>query len=211
KGVNQGGHHTTDVWTHLLDALETCPSSDPIVRLATLLHDIDKPATFASNESGEITFYNHEVVGARTAKQIAERLRLSKRDIERIFILVRYHMFYYQPEHTDAAIRRFMRKVGLENVNDMLDLREADRLGSGAKKTSWRLEEMKQRMIEQLNQPFDVTDLAVDGTDLMNELHIPAGPVIGKVLHSLLEEVLENPELNTKEILIQKAKQIITS
>lgn len=211
KGVKQGGHHTTEVWTHLLDALEACPSHDPVVKLATLLHDIDKPTTFATSAAGEITFYNHEVIGARTAKKIAERLRLSKKDIERIFILVRYHMFHYQPEHTDAAIRRFMRKVGLENLNDMLDLREADRLGSGAKKTSWRLEEMKQRMIEQLNQPFDVTDLAINGTDLMTELEIPAGPLIGRLLHSLLDEVLDNPELNTKENLLTRAKQLLSS
>lgn len=208
KGVEQGGHHTTDVWTHLLDAVEACPSQDPVVKLATLLHDIDKPTTFAKSNSGDITFYNHEVLGARTAKRVAERLKLSRRNIGRVFILVRFHMFHYQPYYTDAAIRRFMRKVGLENLNDILDLREADRLGSGAKKTSWRLEELKERMIEQLNQPFDVTDLALNGTDLMTELQIPAGPTIGQLLQSLLEEVLENPELNTKERLLSRAQEL---
>lgn len=211
KNVQQGGHHTTDVWTHSIDALEASPSHDPVVKLATLLHDIDKPATFNKTSEGNITFYNHEVVGARTARIIGERLKLSRKDLDRIFLLVRFHMFHYQADHTDAAIRRFMRKVGLENLNDMLDLREADRLGSGAKKTSWRLEEMKQRMIEQLNQPFDVTDLAVNGTDLMKELDIPPSPMIGHILHQLLEEVLENPELNTKETLVQRAREIITS
>lgn len=211
KGVQQGGHHTTDVWTHSIDALETSPSHDPVVKLATLLHDIDKPATFNKTADGSITFYNHEVVGARTARNIGERLKLSRRDLDRIFILVRYHMFHYQADHTDAAIRRFMRKVGLENLNDMLDLREADRLGSGARKTSWRLEEMKQRMIEQLHQPFDVTDMAINGHDLMKELQIPAGPTIGYVLHQLLEEVLEKPELNTREKLLARAKEITSA
>lgn len=208
KGVNQGGHHTTDVWTHSLDALEACPSTDPIVRLATLLHDIAKPATYKLI-NGQPTFYNHEIIGSRMAKKIAIRLRLSKKEIERIFLLVRFHMFYYQPENTDASIRRFMRKVGLENINDILDLREADRLGSGARKTSWRLEEMKQRMVEQLNQPFAVTDLAINGHDLMDTLGLSPGPQIGAILTSLFEEVLDTPELNTREILLKKAQQLI--
>ncbi len=210
KGVQQGGHHTTDVWTHSLDALAACPSEDPIVRLATLLHDISKPETFAL-VNGQPTFYNHEILGSRLAKKIARRLRLSNADTDRIFTLVRFHMFYYQPDHTDAAIRRFMRNVGLENIDDILDVREGDRLGSGARKTSWRLEEMKQRMIEQLNQPMDVTDLAIDGTDLMNELQLQPGPVIGKLLHSLFEQVMEDPALNTREKLLELARAQVAS
>lgn len=208
KGVEQGGHHTTDVWTHSLNALDTCPSTDPIVRLATLLHDIAKPVTFRRTKT-TITFYNHEVIGARVAKKIADRLKLSKRDSQRIFILVRHHMFHYQPTMTDAAIRRFMRKVGLENINDILDVRIGDRLGSGSKETSWRLEEMKQRMLSQLHQPFSITDLKINGTDLMTELQLKPGPIIGKILHELFEHVLENPELNEKGKLLEIAKKII--
>ncbi len=208
KGVEQGGHHTTDVWTHSLDALANCPSPDPIVRLATLLHDVAKPATYKLID-GKPTFYNHEIVGSRMAKTIAQRFRLSKRDIDRIFSLVRYHMFYYQPQNTDASIRRFMRKVGLENINDILDVREADRLGSGARETSWRLEEMKERMVEQLHQPFAITDLEIDGNDLMTELNLKPGPILGKILKELFEKVLDNPELNTKEQLLEVAKQLL--
>jgi tRNA nucleotidyltransferase (CCA-adding enzyme) len=208
KGVEQAGHHTTDVWTHSLDALDACPSPDPIVRFATLMHDIAKPRTFRLEEN-KITFYNHEIVGSRMAKSIAQRFRLSKKDSDRIFMLVRYHMFYYQPQNTDAAIRRFMRKVGLENIDDILDLREADRLGSGARKTSWRLEEMKQRMIDQLHQPFSITDMEIDGTDLMTHFQVKPGPVIGRVLKTLFEQVMDHPELNTKETLLQKAKEIL--
>src|SRR6185369_4641169 len=127
---------------------------------------------------------------------------LSNKDVDRLFILVRHHMFYYQPTHTDAAIRRFMRKVGLENIDDILDLREGDRLGSGARKTSWRLEEMKQRMIEQLHQPFSITDLAINGSDIMAEFKLKPGPMVGKVLHELFEVVIEKPEMNTKEALM---------
>ena len=209
KGVQQGGHHTTDVWTHSLDALRTCPSTDPIVRLATLLHDISKPSTYAL-QNGSITFYNHEVIGARVAKQVAERFHLSRTDQERIFTLVRYHMFHYQPENSDAAIRRFMRKVGLQNLNDILDLREGDRLGSGARQTSWRLEEMKERMREQLHQPLDVHDLAIDGTVLMTEFNLQPGKIIGETLNYLFEQILENPELNTPEELLKIAQEFLS-
>ncbi len=208
KGVKQGGHHVSDVWTHSLDALDNCPSLDPIVRLAALIHDIDKPISY-KEINGQPTFYNHEVTGARTAVQIAKRLKLSSRDCERIFILVRYHMFHYQAFNSDAAIRRFMRKVGLENIDDILDLREADRLGSGAAQTSWRLEEMKARMVEQLNQPLDLSDLAINGSDLMMALNLSPGPQIGKILHALFELVLEKPELNNKEQLLAQAKLIV--
>jgi tRNA nucleotidyltransferase (CCA-adding enzyme) len=208
KGVEQGGHHNTDVWTHSLDALKECPSPDPVVRLATLLHDIAKPQTFEIRDN-KITFYNHEIVGSRTADKIAKRLKLSKNQRRRLFTLVRYHMFYYQPQNNDASIRRFMRRVSLENIDDILDVREADRLGSGARKTSWRLEEMKQRMIEQLNQPMEVTDLAINGHDLMTEFKLKPGAWLGEVLNKLLEQVLDNPEINTKEKLIELAKESI--
>jgi tRNA nucleotidyltransferase/poly(A) polymerase len=206
-GVEQGGHHDTDVWTHQLDAVKHCPSKDPIVRLATLLHDVGKPST-AKIKDGEITFYNHEIVSSRTADQIAQRLKLSTDQREKLFKLIRYHMFHYQPHQSDAAIRRLIKRVGLEYIDDILAVREGDRLGSGARKTSWRLEELKQRIIEQLNQPFDVTDLAIDGNDLINELKLQPGPKIGEILNQLTELVLEKPELNKKNLLLTEAKKI---
>lgn len=208
KGVEQGGHHNTDVWTHSLDALKECPNHDPIVRLATLLHDIGKPRTFELRDN-KITFYNHEIVGSRIADRIARRFKFSKLERKRLFTLVRYHMFYYQPHNKDASIRRFMRQVKLENIDDILDLREADRLGSGARKTSWRLEEMKQRMIDQLHQPMSVTDLAIDGHDLMTEFDKKPGSWIGDLLKQLLEKVMDNPEINSKEKLIEISKSLI--
>ncbi len=207
KNVQQGGHHTTDVWTHSLDAVQHCPSTDPIVRLATLLHDIAKPRT-KNMLNGKITFYNHEIVGSRMARDIGQRLKLSRRDIDRLFILVRRHMFHYIPHNTDAAVRRFMREVGLENIDDILDVREGDRLGSGANKTSWRLEEFKQRMIEQLHQPMAVTDLAIDGTDIMVALGLSPGPILGTLLQKLLEDVLENPDLNEKQLLLNRVAEL---
>lgn len=210
KDMKQAGHHTTDVWVHSLDTLAACPSKDPIVRLAALLHDIGKPETY-EEKSADITFYNHEVLGARIASKIAKRLRLSNKEIQRIFILVRYHMFYYQPKHTDSSIRRFIKKVGLENIDDILDLRESDRLGSGAKKTSWRLEEFKERIIEQLNQPMDLSDLAINGKDLIKELKLKPSRLIGQILNELLEKIMQNPQLNKKEILLEESKKIIAN
>lgn len=209
-GMQQRGHHISDVWTHSLDALRYCPSPDPIVRLATLLHDIGKPLTY-KEENESITFYNHDIVGSRIASKIAKRLRLTNKDVQRIFTLVRYHMFHYQPNHSDASIRRFIRRVGFENIDDILDLREGDRLGSGAKKTSWRLEEMKERIIEQLNQPMGLDELNINGHDLIQELQLKPGPILGQILDKLLEKVLENPELNKKENLIKEAKKIISN
>ncbi len=207
KGVEQGGHHTTDVWTHTLDSVANCPSKDPIVRLATLLHDIGKPQTFEIKD-GNITFYNHEIISSRIADKIGKRLKLSNQQRQRLFDLVRYHMFYYQPDHTDAAVRRLMKRIGLKNIDDILDVREADRLGSGTPRTSWRLEELKDRMIDQLNRPFDVTDLVINGQDLIDELNLKPGPIIGDILNKLMHQVLDKPELNQKDKLLALAKKI---
>lgn len=206
KGVRQSGHHIYDVWEHSIRALAACESPDPVVRLATLLHDIAKPVTYQEIDGGAVTFYNHEVVGARMAKEIARRLHLPKEDCDRVFTLVRWHMFTYENFVTDAYIRRFLRRVGVENMEDMFALRTGDRIGSGSKATSWRLEELKDRIWAELHQPLKVTDLAINGHDLIQTLGLTPGPIIGKILAALLEEVLDDPAKNTKEILIEKAR-----
>lgn len=208
KDIKQGGHHNTDVWTHSLDSLKYCPSSDPIVRLATLIHDIGKAKT-QKIDHDQITFYNHEIISAHIAKKLAEKLKFSNDQKEKLVTLVRYHMFHYQTHNTDASVRRFMKKVGLKYIDDILDLREGDRLGSGARKTSWRLEEFKARIIEQLNQPFAVTDLEIDGHDLMTTFQLQPGPILGKILNHLMAVVLKKPELNTKDFLLKEAKKIL--
>ncbi len=210
RGIEQRGHHEHDVWLHSLKACQLCPSDDPIVKLAALLHDIAKPETQKPlpHSDGEYSFYNHEVIGARTARDIARRLRLSKRDVQRVFVLVRWHMFHYQPDMTDSAIRRFIRRIGVENIDDIMALREGDRLGSGSKRTSWRLEEMKERIHAELNQPMQIKDMVVDGEDVMSILEIPPGPEIGKVLRELFEEVFENPSLNERETLISRLEEM---
>jgi tRNA nucleotidyltransferase/poly(A) polymerase len=202
-------HHVYDVGTHSVMALKYCPSTDPVVRFATLVHDIGKVETFRKHPDGLITFYNHEVVGRRQAKQIVERFRLSKKQSERILALVRWHQFTVDERQTDAAIRRFIRHVGKENLEDMLALRIGDRLGGGAQETSWRLELFKKRLDEVQQQPFSMTDLQVNGHDVMQTLDVKPGPVIGETLNALFHEVEEGTLKNEREVLLVRMKEIV--
>ncbi len=210
-GVEQaspGRHHVYDVGMHSFLATKFCSSNDPLVRLATLLHDCGKPMTYKKLPSGTITFYNHEVTGAAIVYKIANRLRLSKEQTKRLVTLVRWHQFSVDDRQTDSAIRRFMRRVGKENIADMLALRTGDRLGGGAKETSWRLEKYKER-IEQLSvTPFTISDLAIDGNDIMKLLQVAPGPVVGKILSVLFEEVMEDPSLNDPTYLAKRAGEL---
>lgn len=209
KDVMQAGHHRYDVFTHSVEALRTTPSPDPVVRLATLLHDIDKPTVAKQEGPRGITFHSHEVVGARTAKKIADRLRLSKKDQDRVFTLVRWHMFTYDPKMTDAAIRRFIRRVGVENIHDIIALRIGDRAGSGSTTTSWRLTELQKRVGEQLYEPLSLKDLAIDGSDVMKMLSIPPSRKVGEILNTLFEEVIDDSSKNTKEYLEKRVHELI--
>lgn len=208
RGVKQGGHHIHDVWTHSLEALKGCPSSDPIVRLATLLHDVGKPRTVRYQGPRGVTFYGHEVVGARMAKKIGERLRLPNEEVERLVTLVRWHMFVYSPEMTDGAIRRFIRNVGLKNINDMMLLRVGDRKGGGSKATSWRLNELQQRIGEQLYEPMSLKDLKVTGADVMETLNIPPSKKVGEILNQLFEEVIDDSSKNDREYLLKRIVEL---
>lgn len=212
KNISQsrpGRHHTNDVYTHNVLSLKFCSSKDPIVRLATLLHDIGKPYVQGFDENGLVTFYNHEVIGAKKAESIASRLRLSKKQREKIVTLIRWHMFTIDEHITDSAIRRFIRRVGVDNVSDMMDLRIGDRLGGGTQVAeSWRLKKFKQRVEQQLNPPFSLNDMVVDGTDVMKELGIKPGPLVGKVLTKLFEEVDADLTKNNREYLLPRIHEI---
>jgi len=212
-GVEQkspGRHHIYDVGTHSLLSLKYVAekNSDPIVRLATLIHDVGKPQTVKKLETGVITFYNHEVISGRIAKQIATRLRLSKKQADKLYRLVRYHQFTVNEKQTDSALRRFIRNVGADIVPDMIDLRVGDRLGGGARETSWRLEEYKKRLVEVQKQPFTVRDLKISGHDVMRELGIKPGPTVGRVLKKLYDEVVEKEIENTESALTERLKKM---
>ena len=197
-------HHIYDVGTHSVMALKFCPSADPVVRLATLLHDIGKPKTFHKDDTGLITFYNHDVAGTIIVRNIVERLRLSKKQAELVLTLVRWHQFSVDGRQTDAALRRFVRRVGKENLEAMLALRIGDRLGGGALETSWRLELYKKRLVEVQKQPFTVHDLLVNGHDVMTELGVKPGPIIGKILDQLFAEVEAGTLKNERGALLAR-------
>lgn len=202
-------HHIFDVGTHLVMSLKACPSPDVIVRLATLIHDIGKAATYKKDKkTGIITFFNHEVIGGKMAKKIADNLRLSKKQKEKLYRLVRYHQFTVSESQTDKAIRRFIRQVGKEYLPDILDLRLADRIGSGAKPTSWRFELFKKRLAEVQKEPFKITDLKIDGYDVMRILDIKPGPLVGKVLKQIFTEVVEKKIANERGKLLKRVQEI---
>lgn len=209
-GVEQktvGRHHIYDVGTHSVEALRNCSSKDPITRLATLIHDVGKVKT-QKVRNGQIIFYNHEMESAKIAVRIADRLRFSNQQKDKFVRLVRWHQFTVDEHQTDSALRRFIKNVGIENLQDMLDLRVADRLGGGAKATSWRLEEYKQRLIEVQQQPFSIPDLKISGLDVMKIKNVPSGPMVGKYLQALFDEVVEKGLSNDREALISRLKEL---
>lgn len=208
-GMKQNHHHVHTVFDHNLLSLEHCPNKEWQVRFASLLHDIGKARTKKMTPEGA-TFYNHEIVGARMVSKILRRLNFSTADSERIVNLVRNHMFYYNvDEVTAAAVRRLIRKVGEENLSDLIDLRIADRLGSGvAKALPYKLRHLQYMMEKVRHDPVSVKMLKINGEDLMKALKTEPGPKIGAILDVLLSEVIEDPALNTKDYLEKRSKEL---
>ncbi len=208
-GVSQNRHHIYTIFQHLILSLKYCPSKKLEVRLAALFHDIAKPET-KSGDGPDATFYNHDIVGAKYVWQIMNRLKFPRKIIEKTSLLVRYHMFYYNvDEVSEAGVRRLVRKAGLENMNDLIDLRISDRLGSGVPKAKpYKLRHLEYLIQKVSKDPISVKMLKVSGEDIMKILKISPGPKIGAVLDALLAEVLENPDLNKKETLKKRVKDL---
>lgn len=209
-GITQNLHHIYTVWEHNLRALATCPSDKLSVRLATLLHDVGKPRT-KRGEGYHSTFYNHDHVGARMTKKILERLRYPKKIIDHAAMLVDNHLFYYNVgEVTEASVRRLIKRVGLENMDDLMAVRIGDRLGSGVPKAKpYKLRHLEY-MIDKVSQDAtSVKMLKVDGSTLMHELSLTPGPKIGAILDCLLAEVIEDPTRNVRGFLLDRARQLM--
>ncbi len=212
-GVKQNRHHYfgpfNTVYAHMLASLEKCPSSKLEVRLAAFLHDIGKPKT-KRGQGIEATFHGHEYLGARMTERILRRLKFPRKVIEKTVLLVKNHMFYYNVDEVgEAGVRRIIKKVGLENINDLIDVRIGDRLGSGVPKAvPYKLRHFR-FMVDKLSQdPISVKQLKIDGNDLIDELKMKPGPKIGAILEILLAEVIENPKINQREILLEKARDL---
>ncbi len=210
-GISQNKHHIYDCYEHAVLSLEFAAKKkfNMHVRLASLFHDIGKPA--AKRGKGEsATFYNHEVIGAKMTAKILERLRFPKKDIEKVSKLVRYHLFYYNVgEVTDASVRRLLRKVGPENMDELLQLRMADRIGSGCPKAEpYKLRHLRYVVEKVSKDPVSVNMLKVSGEDVMKALKEKPGPKIGQVLDILLGHVLADPKKNKKDFLKKEINKL---
>jgi poly(A) polymerase/tRNA nucleotidyltransferase (CCA-adding enzyme) len=208
---DQNKFHVHDIYYHSLYSCDAVPCDRPLIRLAALLHDIGKVPTRKEGDDGDYTFYNHEVIGARMVRKIMKRLKFSNTDIETVNNLVINHMFHYTDDWSDGAVRRFMRKVGVEHIPELFMLREADRVGNGSRsglpEPVMKLQERINRIIEAENA-ITVKDLEINGNIIMDRFNLTPGPIIGKILHELLELVLDNPEMNTGDILLEKTAEI---
>jgi tRNA nucleotidyltransferase (CCA-adding enzyme) len=207
----QGGAHRYDVYEHLLMALKHAADKNwPLeIRLAALFHDIGKPRSRRPGVKKAYTFYGHEVIGARMAAKIMERLKFPKKTTELVVTLVRQHMFFSDTETiTLSAVRRVVAKVGKENIWTLMNVRECDRVGMAKKEAPFRLRKYHAMIEEVLRDPISVGALAIDGVVLKNELGITPGPRMGWILHALLEEVLDDPTKNTKEHLSELVKSL---
>jgi tRNA nucleotidyltransferase (CCA-adding enzyme) len=214
-GCEQNRHHAFDVWRHTLTCVDACPP-DPRLRLGALLHDVGKPPTRAVSEKTEdYTFHDHERIGAELADRILLRLRFSNADRNCILRLVQNHVIVYDGSWTDAAVRRWLRRVGPDAVESIVALSRADILAKG-RDVSQELSALDalQRHVERVlaaKVALSVRDLAIDGHDLIQELGLSPGPQIGELLRGLLELVLENPALNQRDTLLADARARLES
>ncbi len=210
-GVSQNKHHIYDVYEHNTRALQyTADQKYPThVRFAALFHDVAKPQT-KRGEGYNATFYNHDIVGEKITKKILKRLKFPNKEIGKISLLVRHHLFYYNVgEVTESSVRRLISKVGLENIDDLLKVRFADRIGSGTPKAEpYKLRHFKYIVHKVSKDPISVKMLKIKGDDIIKELNIKPGPKIGLILNALLSEVLDKKEKNNYEYLKNRAREL---
>lgn len=214
-GCEQNRHHVYDVWGHAMACMDACKPGDPILRIAALFHDVGKPRSRAwSDKTEDYTFYGHERIGAEMVEPICTRLRFSNDERTRITELVRQHMWHYDGWQ-DAAVRRWIRKVGIERLEDLYALRDADILGKGPEKSdaddferTRALRAHVERILAE-GSALTVRDLAIGGRDLMGELGLAPGRILGEILEHLLEQVIEQPDLNERGELLDRARQFV--
>jgi tRNA nucleotidyltransferase (CCA-adding enzyme) len=209
-GVSQNKHHIYDIYEHSMRSLDEAAKKkfNLEVKVAALFHDIGKPEA-KQGEGPDSTFYNHDYIGAKFTAKILQRLKFSNKFIDKVVSLVKSHMFISDPEKlTDAGARRLIKRVGMENITDLINLRVADRLGMGRpKEKPYRLRTIEY-MIEKVSKdPISAKMLKINGTDIMHLLKIQPSPKVGAILDVLLAEVIEDPKKNNKKYLEGRAKE----
>ena len=214
-GCDQSGIHAFDVYEHNLRTLQAAADKDfpEHVRIAALFHDIGKPATRRTGgKNKHYTFFGHEVVGARMTKSILERLKLPRETIDTVVNLVRWHMFFSDPELiTLAAVRRTIVRIGEDHIDDLLNLRVCDRIGTGRpKEQPFRFRKYKAMVDEALRDPISVKMLKINGDQIMAMTDEKPGRRLGYVLNALLEEALEDSTKNTEEYMEKRALELLT-
>ncbi|MEA2662328.1 MAG: hypothetical protein QOH08_1900 [Chloroflexota bacterium] len=205
KSIPQDKAVAQDVFEHSLITVDATPP-DLVLRLAGLFHDVGKAETFADGH-----FHQHEFVGEAIARRILRRWKYPKDTVGAVAHLIRHHMFWYQSDWTGSAVRRFIRKVGLDVIPDLFDLRRADNIGSGVRAPRmYALEDLWTRVQAEIERStaFSPSDLAVDGTDVMRELRIAPGPEVGRVIAALFERVLDDPDLNSRDRLLPLIREL---
>ncbi len=211
-GVEQNQAHAYDVWEHLLRSVQCAADKGyPLdIRLAALFHDISKPETrrWINNQW---TFYGHEVVGSRVTRKILTDLKYPTKIIDKVVVMIRWHMFFSDTEQiTLSAVRRMIVNVGRDNIWDLMNVRICDRIGTGRpKEDPYRLRKYHAMIEEALRDPISVGMLKIDGRKVIEITETKPGPKIGFILHALLEEVLEDPTKNTEEYMETRTKELI--
>ena len=210
-GVSQNRHHVYTIYQHSVLSLKFAAKRKYSleVRLAALLHDIAKPQV-KRGEGENSTFYNHDQLGSKFSTNILERLKFPKKIIEKVALLVRNHMFVYNvDEVTEAGVRRLLRRVGKENMNDLINLRVSDRLGSGVPKAiPYKLRHLEYIIEKVSKDPISAKMLKINGNDLIKLLKIEPGPRLGLIIEALLSEALQDPTINTKQKLLKKGGEL---
>jgi len=212
-GMEQNKWHSFDVWTHAMACMDAC-AGDPILRIAALLHDVGKPRSRQwSDKTSDYTFYDHDRIGAEIAQPIVTRLRFSNDERERIVALVRHHLFHYD-NWTDQAVRRWIKRVGRDRIEDLYALNEADLVGKGpvfGETNLGPLLALKAHVEKVLAEgaALSTRDLAIDGRVLMSELGMKPGRAIGVVLDALLEAVIADPTQNERDRLVALSRDLI--
>jgi len=210
-GISQNKHHIYECYEHYLRSLDYAAKQNfnKYVRLAALFHDIGKPKT-KRGEGANATFYNHEIVSAKMTFRVLSRLKFSKKDIEKVAKLVRYHLFYYNVDEVgESSVRRLVRQVGPENMEELMQLRMCDRIGSGVPKAEpYKLRHLRYIIEKVAQDPISVKTLKVSGSGVMKILGIEPGPKVGQILNVLLGCVLEDPKKNKKEFLEKEIKKL---